>query len=388
MAYLDKRRKIYKDHIKYYYYSRVANSHWTKGYTNVALETNDVKEARKRHQEVEDNEGAVKDGQEVEWTWKNPQNRGRAKIKTICVGDLIDEFLKMKKVNVRASTYRRYTITLKAFTNVIGRTCPPKAINNRTIEQFKRFYQDKHQKGGININLRGIKCFLKWGLEEEHIIKMPKIVLFKIQSDIKYINEDVWEKIMALKEEFLSQNWKDKFTLYRDIGLRLQEVIMGNIEGSFLIVPKEWSKTGIELEVPLTEHQIGIARLIHLERDEWFNKKRKLDNLKGRYTNKFSEVYKKLGLYKRRVTTFHTLRHTFAIRTYIQTKSIFIVSRRLFHTDMRTTTKHYAHFNIDRLAQEFPKLSEWVEKQAESNGLQTINPQTARTIHYNPPLIN
>ena len=388
MAYLDKRKKVYKDHIKYYYYSRIKSTHWTKGYKNISLKTTDIKVARNRHQEVENKEGAVKDGQEVQWSWKHPENRGKAKIKTISIGDLIDEFLDMKKIDVKASSYRRYAITMKAFTNVVGRTCPPKAINNKSIRNFKEYYSGKHQKGGININLRGIKCFLRWCLEEDHIIKMPKIELFKISPETKYINEDVWEKMMTLNQEDLSQDWKDKFTLYRDIGLRLQEGIMGNIEGTFLVVPKEWSKTGIVLEVPLTKHQLSIARLIHLERDEWFKKGRKLDNLKALYTNKFSEVYKRIGLYNKRVTTFHTLRHTFAIRTYIQTENMFIVSRRLFHTDMRTTTAHYAHFNIDRLKQEFPKLSKWVEKQSKKNGLQTIKGQTEGTIHYNPPLLN
>ena len=102
-------------------------------------------------------------------------------------------------------------------------------INNKSIEDFKKSYLGKHKKGGIDINLRGIKKFLIWCIEEEYIKKMPKVIQFNEKTPPKYINQVDWNRLMECD---MDDYWKDVWKVYRDIGARLKEILMGKIEGS------------------------------------------------------------------------------------------------------------------------------------------------------------
>ena len=391
MAYLKPIKKTYKEHITYHYYSRVLNVHWTKGYKMVSLNTTDINEARKRHQEVEDNEGAVKDGNDVQWTWRNPQNRGRTRIATKRLGQVIDEWLEIKKINVRVETYRRYIISLKAFTNVIGRTSPLSNINNKSIEDFKKFYTNKHTKNGININLRGIKCFLLWALDEEHIKKMPKIHMMQTnKSKPKILNEGQWKAIMKADfgwNEEVTKEWKDIFRVYRQTGIRLSEGILGELVGHFLIVKAEDSKTKMEREIPLTEYQVRIIQKMQVSRDEHLAKGSSMQTFKGKFSKMFVRACKSVGIYESKVTTFHMLRHTFAVRKYLQTRDIYQVCKELGHTSIKTT-EIYTQFSFARLEQDFPTLSLQLRNTPKKDDLETNKRETINYQFLTSPLIN
>ena len=54
--------------------------------------------------------------------------------------------------------------------------------------------------------------------------------------------------------------------------------------------------------------------------------------------------------------SLHSLRHTFAVRRYLQTKDLYRVCKELGHTSIQTT-EIYAKFSYARLEQDFPTLS-------------------------------
>ena len=51
----------------------------------------------------------------------------------------------------------------------------------------------------------------------------------------------------------------------------------------------------------------------------------------------------------------HCLRHTFAVRRYLQTRDIYLVKQELGHSSI-VTTEIYAKFSLRRLEADFPSL--------------------------------
>ena len=51
----------------------------------------------------------------------------------------------------------------------------------------------------------------------------------------------------------------------------------------------------------------------------------------------------------------HCLRHTFAVRRYLQTRDIYLVKNELGHESV-TTTEKYAKLSLKRLENDFPSL--------------------------------
>ena len=71
------------------------------------------------------------------------------------------------------------------------------------------------------------------------------------------------------------------------------------------------------------------------------------------YSRKFREACRAAGITGKK---FHSLRHTFAVRHYLQTRDIYAVAKQLGHASV-TTTEIYAKFNLKRLEQDFPDLA-------------------------------
>ena len=354
-----------------YYSSRIKSVNWNK-HLVISLKTTDYKIAMQRHQEIEDKEKALKQGMAFTWSWED--DRGRVRIKKQTIQMLIGEWLTIKSSNVRKSTVDRYKVSLNAFTDIIGKSCPLSAINTSTIEKFKKVRLVNHSPNGINIDLRGIKCFLLWCREEGYIKEMLKIKQLKIdKSKPKVIKDSDWDLIM---QSDVSDEWKDIFKLYRDIGARRKEVIFGRVEGSFLIVDAENSKSGLEKEIQLTQKQICVVLDIHNKRDEYINSGKNITNYVNTFTKVFKKVCYKVGL----DYNFHCLRHTFAVRRYFETKDIYLVSKELGHTSVLTTEK-YAQFNPNRLAEWFPSLT----KEPKLRLLDTLKVDTPNLNTINSP---
>ena len=53
----------------------------------------------------------------------------------------------------------------------------------------------------------------------------------------------------------------------------------------------------------------------------------------------------------------HSIRHTFAVRRYLQTRDIYQVKQEMGHSSV-TTTEIYAKFSLRRLEMDFPSLTE------------------------------
>ena len=363
-----------------YYYAYVRSVKWANG-KYISLDTNSKVTARVRKSEVDRNEKDLKNGMDIEWSWKN--DWGKVQVIEMTLGNAVKQWLQIKKTNTASETHRRYVISLNNFMNVIGGTSPMSSLNNQHIEDFKGYYSDKHTPHGINANLRGIKAFLIYAKDEALIRSVPKIVMMKTpKSKPKYINERIWNDIMDLVD--LSDWYKSVFTMFRATGMRRSEAIMGTIEGNFLIVPSHISKTRRELEIPLEDWQIEILKQIHKAREEHLAGGSKLVTFKNKFTKVFKDACVKVGAYERGKTNLHCLRNTFAVMRYLETKDLYQVCKELHHTSI-TTTEIYSQFSFQRLEQDFPSLS---LNEAKMDKCATTKCATTPPSYANPRLLN
>lgn len=259
--------------------------------------------------------------------------------------------------------------------NVVGRTCPPKTLNNESIELFKKYCKRNGRKNnGINIDLRAIKTLLLWARDEGFIKKMPKIKMLPTEVSIKYINDTDWDKIM---QSDIDDFYKETFTLLRDIGVRRSDLMYGRLDGSFLVVDAVNEKTNTNKEILLNDEQIELVLKFQSKKQEWLDKGLQIKSLLDNITKAFANVCKSIGIYDEGKTNLHCLRHTFAVREYLRCRDIFKVCQLLHHTSV-TTTEKYARLNINRLEQDFPSLIK-VSKVSKLRVLETIKGATNDT---------
>tara|TARA_Y100000593_G_C4299472_1_gene332572 strand:+ start:222 stop:1358 length:1137 start_codon:yes stop_codon:yes gene_type:complete len=371
MAYLKKNKNRVG---KIYYSSRVNNSHWSKGYIYIPLKTSNYELALERHQEVESFEDALKRGMTFEWSW-DKNTKGRTKIKKLTLNELVNKFVKTHQTNVRPSTIKRYLCGYNSLMSVIGKTCPPQTITNASIETWKQVVVEQGRKNnGINIDLRAIKTLLLWARDEGYIKKMPKIKMMPTQSNIKYIKDSDFTKIMGLD---IDDFYKDCFLILRDIGVRRSDLVCGEIEDNFLVVSGEVEKTGIDKEIHLSVDQITKVQKIHDLRDKHLTNGHSLESFLSKITRAFQRACNKIGIYEQGKTTLHCLRHTYAVRTYLECRDIFKVCQLLHHTSV-TTTEKYARLNLNRLEQDFPSL----HKVSKVSKLRVLDTQKRATLTY------
>ena len=350
MAYL---KKIKKESGLVIWYSRLRSSKWSQD-RYISLHTDSKVTARVRHSEVERNEKDIKNGMDISFAWENDE--GRTLVKQMTYQDAIKQWLGIKETNVSKSSYRRYIVSMNCFMNVVGDVTPLSSITNQNIEDFKRYYSKFHTPCGVNINLRGIKAFLRWAFDEGLIEVMPKIVMMKEDKrKPKALTESNWRDLMEL--DSLDSFWKDVFRLYVTTGMRRGEAIDGYLDGSILIVPSHKSKTRRELEIPLNDFQLNVVKQLHDERDRYLEQGSKMVTFKSKVSKIFTNACKKVGIYEDKRTTLHCLRHTFALMKYLETRDLYEVCKRLNHTSIKTTER-YSQFSFQRLEQDYPSIVE------------------------------
>jgi len=339
------------------YYSLISSVKWTQE-MYISLDTTSKTTARVRHAMVEKVESDIKRGMNFDFPWQK-EDGGKTTIKLVSVKDCLDEWLELKRTNTSSETLRTYTSSLKMFIKTLkrGEDTPLRNINTQSIENFKKIQLSKERSVcGINKDLRGVGCYLNYALDKEYIKELPKILKFKEPiRPPKYINERDWLKIMSL--DTLSDYWKDVFTLYKTTGMRRSEVINGYVDGHFLIVPAELSKTKRELEIYLHDWQIDIVKKIHDARDTHLEKGSKMVTFKAKFSKAFMDACMEIGIYEKNITKLHCLRDTFAVMRYLETHDLYLVCKELNHSSIKTTER-YSQFSFRRLEQDFKMMVE------------------------------
>jgi len=293
---------------------------------------------------VEKVEALIKQGIEFTFSWMNGSSTA---VKRITLQEAAREYLKTREdEGLRRKTLETYSLALSHFLATTGKDRPIETIATKDIQVFIRAYRERHSVTTLNINLRALKTFFLWAHEAKLLPEVPKVKeIQKGRGLPRYLSNEEFDQIQAEATPFLA----DVFWFYRETGCRLREPFDAVLKGSFLLVPTENSKGHEERQIPLNHDLIRIYRELM---EAGHNAKY--------YTDQFRKIAYKIKLEGHK---FHDLRHTFGIRTWLQTGDIHLVAQLMGHKSV-LTTQIYTRFFISRLQEDFPDLAGFTENQS------------------------
>lgn len=356
----------------------------------VPLRTTNRTEALERQLIVNRYEKDLKNGIDIEFPWMNES--GKIEIVRYTLEKAVEEYLEARIAEkLRKGTINIYKRTLNIFIDVCGRNIPIENVSAHHIELYKRQFQSNSNEYA-NINLRALKTFFNWLFDNGIIATVPKVKMVKINRKLpSYFTEKEWKNISDLNLADIRnklgqfkypeiEHYKRAWQLYYETGCRLSEPFNGKLEGNWLTIDVDSSKTNIQREVYIPNDLIVILeemqkRLeVHLSN----NHISKIDFI-NRYSRIFKQCCKMVGINNKH---FHHIRHTYAVRRYLEVRDIYQVAKELGHSSV-TTTEIYAKFNLSRLEQDFPSLVGSSKKEIKSKEFGIRDTDFRDTLHLN-----
>lgn len=285
---------------------------------------------------------------------------GKTELIEYKIVEAVSDYIRFKESEgIKDLTIERIEIALNHLIKIVGESFPVSELSINHIDLFKQHYKRIHVATTINMNLAKIITFLKWLFGRGKINNQLQISkLREAKPSPKYITDIEWRQILSLNKVYrkhcgyydqINEHWKRAFYFYRETGCRLIEPFIGELVGNWLIVNANKSKTGVPREIYIDDSLIGIYN----EMMERFSnsESKKPRNFSQSYSKKFKYACDTIGIDKH----FHCLRDTYAVRRYLKTRDIYLVSKELGHSSVSQTEK-YAKFDLRRLEQDFPSI--------------------------------
>ena len=344
MASIIKRRNNWYARVKWY----PSGAKWQK-IKEIPLKTKSKVTARERLAEVNKVQIDIKEGMDFSFPWMSESIT--IKPKQFSLNDAIQMWFKYRKNGLRPSTIKRNEYSMSSFTSYIGTSTPLSHISTSMIDSYRTYCIHKEMKpDGININLRAIKTFFNWCVKRELIEKNLFVEMVSKPKKLPlYIPDRLFNKIMQL--EWLFDNYKTAFSFYRDTGCRRSEPFLGELHGDWLLIGGDETKQRMDKELFLSH--INLER-INKMRTFFASYRGVLDSWIGNLSKTFLKAMREVDGQDTKYH-LHCLRHTFAVRRYLQTRDIYRVKQELGHSSV-TTTEIYAKFSLRRLEMDFPSL--------------------------------
>ena len=337
----------------------------------ISLRTKNKTEGRARLSQVESIEADIKSGVlgsdkeslEALFPWLNDE--GTSRVITLGLGQAVEQWLDSRyRNNIRTSTLQINKSALGHFTDMLGSKYPVAKISIGDISRFReeRSVILEHSPTTINMNLRSIKTFLNWLVEQEFITNCPKVKQIPvIEPEVKYLTEmqiaDLFKLDLSKKHRFTAkgdlwvndwEHYKRAFQFYLSTGCRLREPIIGTVEGMWLDVPPSLSKNHIKRSIELDGDKLEMLNEI---RDK-VSSHSTADTAIRQYSRNFRKACDVIGV--RKDISFHSLRHTYACIRRLQTNgNMALVRDELGHKNI-ATTERYCNIPIKRLQDDFP----------------------------------
>lgn len=343
------------------YYSRINKKLGIGKYKEIRfpLNTDNQREADKRWFEVKKYEAQIKEyGHCFKLSWQTQS--GKTELVEYEIAEAVSDYIRFKQSEgLKDLTIERIEIALNHLVAITGDTLPVNELSINHIDLFKQHFKNIHSSTTININLSKIITFLKWYNIREKNTNQFHISKLKVSKPLPiYISDNEWNQIMELDKvyrkhydyyDLIDEHWKRAFYFYRETGCRLIEPFIGQLEGNWLTVNANKSKTGVVRQIYIAEPLIEIYN----EMIERFNNSKSENprSFSQSYSRKFKYACETLGIDRH----FHCLRHTFAVRRYLETRDIYSVKEALGHTSV-TTTEIYTKFDLRKLEQDFPSI--------------------------------
>jgi integrase/recombinase XerD len=355
MASIRKRRN------KYYSYVRWYNDLGKRDGKEIALKTDKKSVALVRNNEVERFEDLIKQGENVQFGWM--AEGGKPKFIRMSIEQAFEEYLSVKKIEgVRQKTIDLNQLALSSFMNRIGYTVSIELITDSHINEWKDWSRKNHAPNTTNIYLSKMRTFFKFCYKKKYIKNELDIEMVKAdRKPPMYLSETKLGQLF--KTDMVDEHFRKAFLFYAMTGCRLKEPFEGVINGDWLIITPDVSKSHKTREVELNQVTKSILLEMRNRYDERIGKP-----MHGTYTNshkgiidtyskEFKKAVKGLGFGEHK---FHNLRDTYAVRRWVETGDIHLVSKEIGHSSV-TMTEKYADFNLRRLGVDFPSLNDIIQ---------------------------
>ena len=289
-------------------------------------------------------------GKKWEAPWMTKDNKSKIVHFTLING--VEQWLSQRSSEgIRQSTIKRNRYSLESLMSHIGTSTPLSKVSTSMIDSYRNLCINKEMKpNGININLRAIKTFFNWCVKRELIEKNLFVDMVSKPKELPlYIPDRLFNELMQL--EWLDDNYKTAFSFYRDTGCRRSEPFLGELHGDWLLIGGDETKQRMDKELSLSH--INLERITEM-RAFLESYKGTLDSWTGNLSKTFLKAMREVDGQDTKYH-LHCLRHTFAVRRYLQTRDIYLVKQELGHSSV-VTTEIYAKFSLRRLEADFPSL--------------------------------
>ena len=286
--------------------------------------------------------------------WKAPwmTKDGKSKIVHFTLVNGVEQWLSQRSSEgIRQSTIRRNRYSLESLMSHVGTSIPLSKVSTSMIDSYRNHCIHKGNKpNGININLRAIKTFFNWCYKRELIEKNLFVDMVSKPKELPlYIPDSLFDKLMQL--EWLDDNYKTAFSFYRDTGCRRSEPFLGELHGDWLLIGGDETKQRMDKELSLSHTNLDRITEMRAFLESY---KGTLDSWIGNLSKTFLKAMREVDGQDTKYH-LHCLRHTFAVRRYLQTRDIYLVKQELGHQSV-VTTEIYAKFSLRRLENDFPSL--------------------------------
>ena len=344
--------------LKWKWYARIYMPRGSKpSEKKVPLRTSDKRIAIERLNQVNEVEEFIKAGEEWSFSWLNDD--GHTKRLMLTLLEAVDKYMSARKSdNLRPQTLHSYKYALNYLLSNLGEKFAVKDISVEHIDEFKRVRGAHLSITSVNIILRNIRTFLYWLRDRELIPRAPKIKMIrKNRVEPIYISDSEFKKICQKVDD---EQMVQFFNFYRDTGCRLSEPFYATLDGVFMTIHAESAKgrrsRHIELSKSNRERLLTLKSRFHIPEHagSYKNGRKRVSKTHeiGYISKSFLAACRRAKINGKK---FHSLRHTFAVRKYLETRDIYEVSRLLGHTSV-IVTEVYTKFDIRKLAYDFPSI--------------------------------
>ena len=316
----------------------------------IPLRTKSKVTAHERIAEVNKVEKDIKQGMEFSFPWLSDSTT--TKVQRFTINEAVEQWLSQRSSEgIRQSTIKRNRYSLISLMSHIGTSTPLSKVSTSMIDLYRTHCIHREMKpNGININLRAIKTFFNWCVRRELIEKNLFVDMVSKPKELPlYIPDSLFNKLIQL--EWLDDNYKTAFLFYRDTGCRRSEPFLGELHGDWLLIGGDETKQRMDKELSLSH--INLERITEM-RAFLESYKGTLDSWIGNLSKTFLKAMREVDGQDTKYH-LHCLRHTFAVRRYLQTRDIYLVKQELGHASV-VTTEIYAKFSLRRLENDFPSL--------------------------------
>lgn len=240
-----------------------------------------------------------------------------------------------KEKGITKTTVYTYKQALDDFRGAFSNVKRIQDIKRADYPILTNYLKRRYSGTTVNIRLRGIRVFLNY-LEETEFIKDRPFKVREIKTDKKLPQYITPEEMDRFYKQIENPKHRATFKTLEYTGMRVGELPGSQRDGDFIRITHSKSKR--ERIIPIPPQYIP-------DYDLAVNEPLKRDYI----SHLFTRYARRAGIKNR---SLHSLRHTYALRTLIQTNNIAFVRELLGHSSV-TVTEIYTQFPIDYLKQLF-----------------------------------